>query len=189
MFKCQVDNCNRNVEIIAYKLCRMHYKRLWKHGTTDYVGRQIISVEIRFWKRVNKTDGCWVWTGGTTTAGYGKIGLGGRGGEQRDTHRFSWEMHFGEIPDGLCVLHKCDNKPCVRPDHLFLGTHSDNMIDAYDKGIMKKGSARSDAKINENMAKEIRESKENGTTLAAKFGVSDALIYRIRKNKTWKHVE
>lgn len=66
--------------------------------------------------------------------GYGSFTLDGSLGESVAAHRFSWELHFGEVPDGMYVLHKCDNPPCVRPDHLFLGTQSDNMYDMWDKG-------------------------------------------------------
>src|ERR1051326_6204138 len=99
------------------------------------------SYEKRFWARVN-TNGptvraelgpCWVWTGGTD-GNYGTLCL--RGSSVK-AHRLSWEIHFGAIPDGLWVLHRCDNPPCVNPAHLFLGTRSDNMLDAGQKGRIR----------------------------------------------------
>lgn len=92
-------------------------------------------VEERFWEKVEKLTDCWVWTAGTDDKGYGRI-LNKRkehGGETR-AHRLSWILHNGPIPTGLYVLHKCDNPPCVRPDHLFLGTNLDNMRDMKEKG-------------------------------------------------------
>lgn len=86
---------------------------------------------------VNKTGSCWVWTGGLARGGYGifmlkSIGIGKK--KFKRAHRYSWEIHFGEIPNQLLVLHKCDNPPCVNPDHLFLGTQTDNVRDLVQKG-------------------------------------------------------
>jgi len=85
--------------------------------------------ESKFWKHVNKTEDCWLWTGGQIK-GYGQISTP----EKKYAHRFSWEIHSGAIPVGLCVLHKCDVPLCVRPDHLFLGTDKDNTKDRIEKG-------------------------------------------------------
>ncbi len=86
----------------------------------------------RFWTKVRKSDGCWEWTGsGNGIQGYGQVRIAGK---CIQAHRRSWEMEFGPIPDGLFVLHRCDNRPCVRPSHLFLGTLSDNMHDCSRKG-------------------------------------------------------
>jgi hypothetical protein len=93
-------------------------------------------VTERFWKNVRKSDACWEWTANRSTAGYGHIKKGGRQGEQLGAHRVSWELHNGPIPPGLFVCHHCDNPRCVRPDHLFLGTTTDNVRDAICKGRM-----------------------------------------------------
>lgn len=86
----------------------------------------------RFWSKVRKSDECWIWIAGRYfPAGYGQFFLDGR---DMRAHRTSWTIVHGPIPDGLWVLHKCDNPPCVRPDHLFLGTRSDNMRDCVSKG-------------------------------------------------------
>lgn len=86
----------------------------------------------RFWAKVHKSDGCWEWTG-KRASGYGRF-VTPPGRRMWSAHRYSWTLANGPIPDGLFVLHHCDNKPCVRPEHLFLGTNADNMRDAWRKG-------------------------------------------------------
>src|SRR5262245_56294238 len=83
------------------------------------------SVKRRFWSKVQKTETCWLWTG-AKTRGYGAINIDHHAVL---AHRVSYELHIGPIPDGLYVLHRCDVHACVRPDHLFLGTHLDNIQD------------------------------------------------------------
>ena len=90
-------------------------------------------LEAKFWANVVKqTNGCWVWVRSTNTSGYGVLCT--HGDESVLTHRFSWQLHFGHIPFGLYVLHHCDIRICVRPDHLFLGTFKDNRQDCVFKG-------------------------------------------------------
>lgn len=88
----------------------------------------------RFWPKVDKSGECWVWTASRDRTGYGKFGRGGGKRGWTKASRVSWEIHFGPVPDGLWVLHRCDNPPCVRPDHLFLGTCGDNNRDTASKG-------------------------------------------------------
>ena len=85
----------------------------------------------RFWSKVNKTDGCWEWTAYLNKQGYGRYGIGSN---VYRAHRLAFEEAYGPIPEGMFVCHKCDNPSCVRPDHLFLGTNSDNLKDCSAKG-------------------------------------------------------
>lgn len=97
-----------------------------------------VALADRFWSRVQKGEGCWLWGGSLKTNGYGQLNGpsqgGGRDGKNLLAHRVAWELVNGPIPDGLWVLHRCDNPPCVNPAHLFLGTVRDNVIDMWTKG-------------------------------------------------------
>lgn len=99
-------------------------------------GSQSTKLHDRFWSKVvaNSPADCWEWTGGVTHNGYGKFSIGPRG-EQRivRSHRLVWEMVYGEVPDGIQVLHRCDNRKCCNPEHLFLGTNVDNVADKVAK--------------------------------------------------------
>ncbi len=96
------------------------------------------TAEERFWARANRTpgDGCWLWTGGRNHDGYGKFWYKGK---NWIAHRFSWLLHFGSIPSGMDVLHRCDTPACTNPAHLFLGTRVDNVIDRDRKGRAASG--------------------------------------------------
>jgi hypothetical protein len=100
-------------------------------------------VEARFWKKVNKGERCWVWSG-AKTGGYGYMQIASR---KKYAHRISWELHHGTIPQGLHVLHRCDNPPCVNPQHLFLGTHLENIADRVAKGRTRGPRKFSDQQI------------------------------------------
>jgi hypothetical protein len=104
---------------------------------------RILPIEVRFWAKVKKTDGCWQWTGAATPDGYGFLARA-INGERHPlrAHRFSWELHRGPVPEGLWVLHRCDNPRCVNPDHLFLGDRTANMRDCAAKGRIRGGGPR-----------------------------------------------
>lgn len=120
--------------------CAMHQARLRRTGTFDPGRFAPRPAEERFWSKVSKSDGCWTWTGHSNARGYGQVSDDAR--RLQYAHRFSWALHHGPIPDGLLVMHVCDNPPCVRPDHLTLGTHEDNMRDMVSKGRSLKGYRR-----------------------------------------------
>lgn len=93
------------------------------------------SAEERFWEKVDKQSDCWIWIGAVTTTGYGVFQKGRRGERLHKAHRFSYEINNGEIPDGKLVLHSCDNKKCVNPSHLSIGNHSQNIKEAWERGM------------------------------------------------------
>ncbi len=102
-----------------------------RYGGLAMSGRKGLTLEERFWSRVEKTATCWNWTGGRTSNGYGTIRKGGR---SERVSRVIWEWFNGPIPAGMLVCHHCDNRVCVNLEHLFLGTHKDNAMDMMKKG-------------------------------------------------------
>lgn len=152
-----------------------------------------LSVEDRFWTKVLKTDGCWLWTGGGTRTGYGTFYIEGR---MQGAHVASWKLTYGPLTDRLCVLHKCDNPKCVRPDHLFIGTYKDNTQDMIAKGRARSpgasGERNNKAVLTENQVREIRSIYGRGismpTAIAARFGVCRSTINQIVARKIWRHL-
>jgi hypothetical protein len=145
----------------------------------------------RFWSYVVKGDGCWLWAGGRQNGGYGTFR--DRPGHSVKAHRYSYQLCHGPIPPGLCVCHTCDNRACVNPAHLFLGTHQDNMDDRSRKGrqAVLRGEANGRAKLTACQAEAIRRRRKSGETgrdLACTFGVSRATIDRITYGRSWQAV-
>lgn len=143
-------------------------------------------------------SGCWIWTAGLVSGcGYGFFRFGGG----TKAHRASWVIAKGEIPVGLCVCHKCDNRLCVNPDHLFLGTYADNNRDRQKKGrtaiqsfirdktIRARGEAHGKTTLSDEQVRNIRASRIPQRTLAEIYGVSQVTISKIRLRKTWGHLE
>lgn len=158
-----------------------------------------ISAEERFWRKVEKTDNCWVWSGGLDTHGYGQFFNANK--KIVLAHRAAYEMLVGPIPPGegfhgTCVCHHCDNRKCVRPDHLFLGSNADNMKDRDRKGRTDrtkkaKGSATGPAKLKEADAEKIWKLRHAGTplkTIAKQFNVSESQVSRIYRGVSWQHM-
>lgn len=151
---------------------------------TDAVGR--------FWSYVNKTDTCWLWTRSQNGKGYGQF----FDGKQRIyAHRFSWEIHFGKIPEGKLVCHRCDVRHCVRPDHFFLGTYLDNSRDAVQKGRHSHGETQWKSTVSEATVMEIRRlyaarTKAYGSvaSIARKLNLTRSTVVQIALGYTWKHL-
>lgn len=166
---------------------------LKKHNSACPACRQGASgpLEDRFWRFVKKTRKCWLWTGATHEFGYGLLGKPGRSGNLR-AHRVSWELHFGKIPKGRFVLHHCDNPGCVRPNHLFLGTHADNMRDMKQKGRAgQRGEKHTRTKLTAQDVRTIRRriaAGEMQRTLAAEYGISETTVSGIKHRGVWSHI-
>ena len=157
-----------------------------------YVRTKFRPIAERLFARVHKTRGCWIWTGSCGQAGHGQIMADrniGPSRRLRQTHRVSWEIHYGPIPDGLCVLHKCDNPACVRPDHLFIGTKADNTADMLGKQREARGVDLPQAKLTEKQVLEIRASDAPQRELARRYSVSQPAISNIKRGVYWRHLD
>lgn len=123
--ECTVENCNRKQEYISKGWCAYHYKRMWEYGTFEFT-RIVGNDEERFWSKVSKTKGCWLWEGPTNPEGYGRFYLNHK---LVGPHRYSYELHNGKIPKATPYLdHLCRNPLCVNPDHLEPVTNRENGV-------------------------------------------------------------
>ena len=149
-----------------------------------------VTDEDRFWASVYKSDGCWLWTGHVNGSGYGLIRWRGR---QSLAHRISFELHRGPVPLGLFVLHRCDEPPCVNPDHLYVGTKADNARDMMERGRDFRphmaGETNGTARLTNAQAAQIRRLRPRGRAahaMAAELGVHVATIRRVVAGQTYR---
>ena len=148
----------------------------------------------RMEEKTDKSGVCWIWTACRNRAGYGRIGVHRR---SELAHRVAYELSKGPIQNGLIVRHKCDNPPCVNPEHLIVGTHADNVRDMDERGRRVSAPVRGEehhkAKLTESDVREIfrmrAETKATQQAIADTFGVSQFMISSILRGEAWSHLE
>lgn len=182
-------NCGKRVDKSSYRCRRCDLKR-----------RKIItsmSFYDKFFSRIRVKKGCWEWTGNKYVGGYGQYSSGYR---KYQAHRLMWTCQNGEIPSGAVVMHNCDNKLCVRPSHLILGSQKENMRDMikkkrdrfYFKLNPPHGERNSNSKLSENDVIEIRRTFASGSisreAICRKYGIKNSNVSNIVNRASWKHI-
>jgi len=181
---CKVEGCDH--AHYGKGFCRVHWERDATHGDPNKRLKMFgASVAERLEAYSRQVGDCVEWTGCLTRAGYGQIEVGY---QNRTTHRVAYELANGAIPAGLVVRHKCDNRKCIRPDHLEVGTHRDNVQDMVDRGRSLSGSRNPSAKLDYAKAQEIRSLVASGSSYknaAAHFGVGTSTVGRVIRGAVW----
>ena len=167
--------------------------RRWREKTNPASLREAKRIAARienFWRKVHRGDECWEWIGSRDRKGYGLVSVNGR---TERAHRFSWILANGSVPDGLHVLHKCDNSACVKPGHLFLGTNLDNVIDREEKGRgnQPRGERNANSRLTASDVVAIRSLRATLTQvqIAARFGTTQGTVGKILRGEAWRHVD
>lgn len=185
-----VRSDKKNTSKTCSKICKMSYlgrtsqEKLHERWEKQSEQERIKEAKESFEKFVEKNSGCWKWKGSSSGKkfNYGKITFHGK---SYSAHRLSYEIYIGKIPDGMLVMHKCDNPECTNPDHLILGTHVDNKRDQ-----IKKGRASME-KLNEEKVYEIKRKLENNVlhgSISEEYGISRTTIWSIQTGRTWKNI-
>ncbi len=191
-------------ETLRYRSSRGCVACASSNGQRNRPRKPVRTTAERFWSKVARSGGCWLWTGARLRQGYGVFQVAGNAVK---AHRFSYAVAYGAIPADMCVCHHCDTPACVRPDHLFLGTHGDNARDRDEKGRgatgarngsralperLHRGSSVKSAKLTEERVSEIRRRYAAGErdrkALGREFDVTELTIGRVLNRTTWQHV-
>lgn len=182
MTECPYPECKRKVAAKGW--CASHYRHIYVLKQEPRPIKPRLSPIERLWARVEKTKECWLWLGACSSKGYGVIG-GGRTGSTIYTHRLVWESINGPIPAQLEVCHLCDVPRCVRPDHLFLGTHRQNMTDMARK--LRSGVAV----LTEGQVREVMRLRSMGLPrrdILQATGINLSTLKDLLRGKNWSHI-
>lgn len=194
---CSVENCNKDKR--ARGFCSMHYARLMRRGSVDIVlPHHVGSIKYKslrecLYSGISESDigKCWIWQKSIKKANYGNLWWDGK---HYISHRASWIVHFGSIPIGLNVCHKCDNPQCVNPSHLFLGSYLVNNRDRKNKcrNANTHGERNPFAKLTEaqviDILKRLR-NREKGRHIAKLYKVTEHTISSIKRGKNWSYLK
>lgn len=194
---CSIPGCERGGKL-RRAMCDGHYARWQKGQRGETLARPLRPLRKRtddphvyFWTRVDRSggpDACWEWQGAKQATGYGNLQIDGRSVR---AHRLAWSLAHGPVPDGMLVCHRCDNRPCCNPAHLFLGTHAENLADMAAKGRSSRGSHRPATTLTVKDVRGIRARVAAGeprSAVARDHGISNSAVSMIVRRKTWKHV-
>lgn len=181
---CSEENCQHPV--MARGLCNNHYHTQRRKGLA-------LLPKKSAWDTLDKSqnnDGCWLWTRSKTGGGYGVTTYKGK---TTSSHRVSWEETYGPVPEGLFVLHRCDNPPCCNPAHLFLGTHLDNMRDKTlkNRNNAARGEKSGKSILTDDNVTQMRRLRNQGYTLKMlgdRFKISMSTVSIVCRGHTWRHV-
>ncbi|KKL12805.1 hypothetical protein LCGC14_2532080 [marine sediment metagenome] len=175
-----------NYPIRTCQYCKKSFK------TKPQIHQPFCSTICSFWDKVEVTslDECWIWQAKGRSRGYGQLWVKDKQRQLR-AHRISWEFRYGKIPNGLYVLHDCDNRLCVNPRHLFLGTHLDNIKDMVNKKRHTIGEKNPNSKLSNENVRIIKQRLNLGHSspnIAKDFDVSRWAVCLIKTGKRWKHI-
>lgn len=193
---CSDKDCSRRAK--ARGLCHRHYLLAYRHKTLpekDRYRRDPIPADVRWEKFIDRTlpNGCWEWTGTTNRSGYGLFTVV-KGRSPVLAHRHSYAKYKADVPEGMLVCHSCDNRNCVNPEHLWIGSIADNNRDCRAKGRnipppYRQGEHHTQAKLSASDVSRIREfpSSIRLAAIAEQFGISYQQVSRIRRMERWSN--
>ncbi len=188
---CGIEGCDK--PHLSRGFCSMHYRRAQLYGDPNTVKLKQLhgAALVERWNHYvpERGTGCWEWAGNRDPNGYGRLNVGNT---PALAHRIAWELFQGPLTPEDHICHRCDNPPCVRPEHLFKGDHGMNMADKMRKKRHRYGVSRGEkhgcAVLTEAQAREIKASGLSHKACAAQYGVSYQTVWEIRKGVSWKHI-
>lgn len=187
---CKIEGCDNPSRHLGW--CRAHYRRFNRYGDPlAGASHHYADPDHAFLARQRRNDatGCIEWIGACDQKGYGQLRINGK---LVKAHRYSWARVNGPIPEGHLIRHKCDNPKCVNADHLEVGTYTDNVADMDQRGrrvnAQPKGSMNGNAKITEMDVIAIRADARRQVDIAKDYGISQAVVSKIKLRQAWEHV-
>lgn len=191
---CSVEGCTRQVIVKSRGWCDTHYCRWKRHGTLERTDAKSDTADGRLNRHgwVVVETGCWEWSGYRDQDGYGRVTWND---SAVPSHRLAYETWVGPIPEGLFILHSCDNPPCINPDHLSPGTAKENAQDrdSRNRSNVLRGAASPNSKLTEKDVIDIRRKYAAGGVrqieLASEYGVGQMQVSRIIRGERWSHVD